>query len=123
MLYQGDTEEMKHVVQSLASHLMPSNIDNHLPENLFALENKPVPQSLIIVLNKTNLPISNSLISENSAHNQYKPSQDYFQGQNFFHTFENYEIKTIIDTTNIGGIYATLESTKSTQKQGKPSWA
>lgn len=47
-------------------------------------------------------------------------SQDYFKGQSISQALENYIANTIIDTTSIRCVHATLESTKNTQKQGKP---
>lgn len=116
MLYQGDTKEIENIAPSLAFHLVPSNIDEHLSENLFTSEIKPVLPFLIALANKTSLPTSNSLISENCANNQDKPSQDYFEVQSLAHILENYEAKTILDTTSVRVVHGILESIKNTQK-------
>lgn len=82
-------------------------MDEHSTENLFTLESKPVPLSLIAVLNKLSLPISNSL-SEYSTHNQDKLSQNYFEGWSLSNTLKNYEAKTIVDTTSVGDIHTIV---------------
>lgn len=112
---------MENVAQLLISQLVPSNIDEQSSENLFTSKNKPVPPSLITIPNKISLPISNFLTSENSAYNQDKPSQDYFEARKLSHSLENYAAKTIVDITSIGDVHATLESIKNIQIKGKLS--
>lgn len=82
-------------------------MDGYFPENLFNSEYKPVLPSYITVPNKTSLSNNNSL-SENSTHNQDKQSQDYFEGQNISYAIENYEAKTIVNTTSNGGVHTII---------------
>lgn len=104
-MYQRDTKEIENVTKLLASYLIPNNIYDHLLKNLFTLESKLIPSSFITVPNKPSLPTSNFLISENKALNLDKPSQNDLESQSLSYTFENYETKTIINTTSIRGIY------------------
>lgn len=89
---------------------MPSNIDEHLPDNLFTPENIPTPTSLIATPNIPSLHTKNSLESTKSAWNQGKPSRDYFEGLPLANALQKYGAKTILDITPVGGVRAIFHA-------------
>lgn len=61
-------------MELLASHILPINVNNHLPGNIYTSENKFIPKFFPAVSQKPSLSTSNPLESTKSACNWSNPS-------------------------------------------------
>lgn len=100
---------MENVTDLLVSRILPRNIDEHSPDNLFTPTNIPIPTSLIATLNKLSLHTINFLESTKSDRKKGK-SKLGLPWRPAPYKCATKILKTILKITYVEGVHAIIHT-------------